>query len=78
VPSPAPLPTDLAEAHALILQQREELTLAEARASGAAAMIVHLKLMIAKLRRDQYGQSSERGRKMSARSWTRLQPCAGR
>jgi transposase len=64
VPSPAPLPTDLAEAHALILQQREELALAEARASGAAAMIVHLKLMIAKLRRDQYGQSSERGRKV--------------
>src|SRR5256885_15321532 len=27
-------------------------------------MIVHLKLMIAKLRRDQYGQSSERGRKV--------------
>ena len=45
-------------------QQREELALAEARASGAAAMIVHLKLMIAKLRRDQYGQSSERGRKV--------------
>ena len=64
MPSPAPLPTDLAEAHALILQQREELALAEARASGAAAMIVHLKLMIAKLRRDQYGQSSERGRKV--------------
>ena len=41
MPSPAPLPTDLAEAHALILQQREELALAEARASGAAAMIVH-------------------------------------
>src|SRR5436190_18838809 len=52
------------EAHALILQQREELALAEARASGAAAMIVHLKLTIAKLRRDQYGQSSERGRKI--------------
>ena len=64
MPSPTPLPTDLAEAHALILQQREELALAEARASGAAAMIVHLKLAIAKLRRDQYGQSSERGRKV--------------
>ena len=64
MPSPAPLPTDLAEAHALILQQREELALAEARASGAEAMIVHLKLTIAKLRRDQYGQSAERGRKI--------------
>src|SRR5207248_2626529 len=65
VNSPAPLlPTELAEAHALILQQREELADAEARASGAAAMIAHLKLVIAKLRRDQYGQSAERGRKL--------------
>ena len=62
--SPAPLPTELAEAHALILQQRQELVAAEARASGAAAMIAHLKLVIAKLRRDQYGQSAERGRKL--------------
>jgi transposase len=64
VNSPAPLPTDLAEAHALILQQRQELAAAEARASGAAAMIAHLKLVIAKLRREQYGQSAERGRKV--------------
>src|SRR3954468_828951 len=64
VNSPAPLPTDLAEAHALILQQRQELADAEARASDAAAMIAHLKLVIAKLRRDQYGQSAERGRKL--------------
>src|ERR1043165_581094 len=64
VSSPAPLPNDLAEAHALILQQRQELAAAEARASGAAAMIAHLKLVIAKLRRDQYGQSAERGRKL--------------
>src|SRR5215217_4037297 len=65
VNSPAPLlPTELADAHALILQQREELAAAEARASGAAAMIAHLKLIIAKLRRDQYGQSAERGRKL--------------
>ena len=64
VTTPAPLPTDIAEAHALILWQREELAVAEARASGAAAMIAHLKLMIAKLRREQYGQSAERGRKI--------------
>jgi transposase len=60
----APLPTDLAEAHALIRRQREELAAAEARASGTAAVIAHLKLVIAKLRRDQYGQSSERSRKV--------------
>src|SRR5438045_694361 len=59
-----PLPTNLAEAHALILRQREELAAAAARASGAEAMIAHLKLVIAKLRREQYGQSSERGRKV--------------
>ena len=37
---------------------------AEARASGAEAMVAHLKLMIAKLRHDQYGASSERSRKL--------------
>src|SRR5712671_786931 len=59
-----PLPTDLAEAHALILRQREELTAAAARAAGAETVIAHMKLVIAKLRREQYGQSSERGRKV--------------
>src|SRR6266566_2128428 len=59
-----PLPTNLATAHALILRQREELAAAEARASGAETMIAHMKLVIAKLRREQYGQSSERGRKV--------------
>jgi transposase len=37
---------------------------AEARASGAEARVAHLKLMIAKLRHEQYGASSERGRKL--------------
>jgi transposase len=37
---------------------------AEARASGAEAMVAHLKLLIAKLKRDKYGASSERGRKL--------------
>src|SRR6266704_3512377 len=31
---------------------------------GAEALIAHMKLVIAKLRREQYGQSSERGRKV--------------
>src|SRR5256714_5837173 len=59
-----PLPTDLAAAHALVLRQRDELAAAEARATGAEAMIEHMKLVIAKLRREQYDQSSERGRKV--------------
>jgi transposase len=37
---------------------------AEARASGAEAMVAHLKLLIARLKRDKYGASSERGRKL--------------
>jgi transposase len=37
---------------------------AEARASGAEAMVAHLKLLIAKLKRDRFGASSERGRKV--------------
>ena len=36
----------------------------EARATGAEAMIAHLKLVIAKLRHDKFGASSERGRKL--------------
>src|SRR3984893_13614789 len=59
-----PLPTNLAKAHALIRQRRLELAAAVARASGAEALIAHMKLVIARLRREQYGQSSERGRKL--------------
>ena len=59
-----PLPTDLAEAHALILRQRAELDAAAARASGAEAMIAHLKLTIAKLKRERWGPSAERSRQL--------------
>jgi transposase len=37
---------------------------AEARASGAEAMVAHLKLLIAKMKRDRFGASAERGRKL--------------
>jgi hypothetical protein len=36
----------------------------EARVSGAKAMVARLKLLIAKLRHEQFGASSERGRKL--------------
>jgi transposase len=49
------LRTALAAAHAARLA-------AEARASGAEAMVEQLKLLIAKYRRDKFGQSSERAR----------------
>jgi len=61
------LPTDLAAAHALILVQREALAVAEAKAAAAESIakaraleIEQLKYQIAKLRHEQYGQSSER------------------
>jgi len=40
------------------------LALAKAHASGAAALIEHMKLEIAKLKRDKYGQTSERGARL--------------
>jgi transposase len=61
------LPTDLASAHALILAQRQALSDAEAKARNAEAearvrelMIEQMKFTIAKLRHEQFGQSSER------------------
>jgi transposase len=63
----APLPTDLASAHALILAERAARLEAEADAAQARAvntstdaLIAHLKLAIEKLRRALYGNGSER------------------
>ena len=53
--------TALRAALAAAEQGRRE---AEARASGAEVMVAHLKLMIARLRQDRFGASSERGRKL--------------
>ena len=49
---------------AALAAERAARQQAEARASGAEAMVAYYKLLIAKLRREQYGQSSERGRKL--------------
>ena len=57
-----PLPADLAAAHAMILAQREQLTLAKSEVTVGRLEIERLKLMLAKARREQFGQSSERGR----------------
>lgn len=63
------LPSDLAAAHALILAQRELLAheqalriAAESAAKVGALEIERLKLMLAKARRTQFGQSSEKGK----------------
>nr|WP_245265946.1 transposase [Bradyrhizobium japonicum] len=57
-----PLPADLAAAHAMIIVQREQLTLAKSEVTVGRLEIERLKLMLAKARREQFGQSSERGK----------------
>ncbi len=52
-----PLPTELAAAHAMILVERAARIAAEAE-------VERLKLLLAKARHEQYGQSSERGRRL--------------
>ena len=61
-----PLPADLAAAHAMILAERAARLAAEALMAGARLEIERLKLLLAKARREQYGQSSERGAKIIA------------
>src|SRR6516164_9012947 len=55
---------DIGTLHAALAAEQQARREAEARASGAEAMVAHLKLMIAKLRHDRFGASSERGRKL--------------
>jgi transposase len=65
------LPGDLAAAHAMILAERAARLEAEARVSSIAAEvsdarleIERLKLLLAKARRERFGQSAERGAKL--------------
>ena len=58
------LPDDIEALKAALIAERAARQELEARASGAEMMIVHLKLMIAKLNRDRWGQAAERGRKV--------------
>jgi transposase len=62
--APDNLPDDIATLRAALAAEQLARREAEARASGAEAMVAHLKLLIAKLKRDKYGASSERGRKL--------------
>jgi transposase len=50
--------------HAALAAEQLARREAEARAAAAEAMVAHLKLLIAKLKRDKFGASSERGRKL--------------
>ena len=62
--TPETLPDDIAALQAALNAERTARQQAEARASGAEAMVAHLKLLIAKMKRERFGQSAERGRKL--------------
>jgi transposase len=64
VTTPEPFPDDIDALKAALIAERAARHQAEARASGAEAMVAHLKLLIAKMKRDRFGQSSERSRKL--------------
>jgi transposase len=64
VTSPETLPADIAALQTALIAERAARQQAEARASGAEAMVAYLKLLIAKMKRERFGQSAERGRKL--------------
>jgi transposase len=57
-------PNDIAALQTALTAERAARQQAEARASGAEAMVAYLKLLIAKMKRERFGQSAERGRKL--------------
>ena len=63
-PTLHPFADDIATLRAALAAEQLARRDAEARASGAEAMVAHLKLLIAKLRHERFGASSERGRKL--------------
>jgi transposase len=62
--SPGTLPAEIAALQTALTAERAARQQAEARASGAEAMVAYLKLLIAKMKRERFGQSAERGRKL--------------
>jgi transposase len=64
VTPPETLPNDIVALQTALLDERAARQQAEARASGAEAMVAYLKLLIAKMKRERFGQSAERGRKL--------------
>jgi hypothetical protein len=53
------VPDGLAALKAALVAERQARQEAEARATGAEAMVAHLKLVIAKLQRERFGPSAE-------------------
>ena len=62
--TPEPTPDNVDALRAALAAEQLARREAEARASGAEAMVAHLKLLIAKLKHDRFGAASERGRKL--------------
>src|SRR5512142_289057 len=69
--APDSLPEDVETLRAALVAERAALIAEravrrefEVRASGAEAMVAHLKLLIAKMKRDRFGASAERGRQL--------------
>ena len=60
----ADLPDDVDALKALLLKERAEAAAVHAKLSDSDAVIAHLKLQIAKLKREQHGQSSERSSRL--------------
>jgi len=58
------IPDDIDALKAALLAECAARREYAARASGAEAMVAHLKLLIAKMKRDRFGASAERGRKL--------------
>ena len=58
------LPDDIDALKAALLTERAARLEFEARAAGAEAMVAHLKLLIAKMKRDRFDASAERSRKL--------------
>src|SRR3981189_2999195 len=56
----------------MILAQREQLTLARSEVTVGRLEIDRLKLMLAKARREQFGQSSERGKLLAEQLQLRM------
>src|SRR3954462_13470078 len=64
MPVPDTIPADIEALRTALAAEQSARREAEARASGAEAMVAHLKLLIARLKHDKFGASSERGRKL--------------
>jgi transposase len=62
--APDPIPDNVDALRAALAAEQLARREAEARATGAEAMVAHLKLLIAKLKHDRFGASSERGHKL--------------